>query len=56
MIIELSAEPSVSWIWGVSLPTQASLQLIGKGVVYFLITLRDNYAWAYGTGLCWSSF
>lgn len=50
MIIELSAQPWVSWIWGVSQPTQPSFQLIGKGLFGFLITLKDNLLRTCGTG------
>lgn len=56
MIIELSAQPWVSWIWGVSQPTQPSFQLIGKGLFGFLITLKDNLLKTCGTGPGRSSF
>jgi hypothetical protein len=41
-MIELSAQPWVSWIWGVSQPVLAGFQLIGKGLFDFLISLKDN--------------
>lgn len=50
MIIELSAQPWVSWIWGVSQPTRPSLQLIGKGLFGFLITLKDDLLRTCGMG------
>lgn len=50
MIIELSAQPWVSWIWGVSQPTRPSFQLIGKRLFGFLITLKDNLLRTCGMG------